>query len=122
MPRGVIVLYRHQNRQHRQEEVWKQHALCLLLHKAFERIAVFEDVVEEVAADEYEEVCATKDDVSDDLLGCGVDYPPGAADAMAGDNAHDRNCTKGFETRKKFTLWSFLSRCFIAPARHKITG
>ena len=93
-----------------------------MLQKAFEGVAVFENVVEEVATDEYEEIRATKDDVSDELFSSRVDYPAGAADAMSRNNAHNGNGTKGFETWKKLTLWCFLSRCLVAPARPKITG
>ena len=95
----VVVLYRHQDRQSRKEKVRDQDTLRLLLQKAFVGIAILEDVVEEIAADKDEEVSAAKDDIRDELLDWRIYYPAGAADRMAGDDAHNCDGAEGFEAR-----------------------
>ena len=56
-------------------------------------------MVEEVATDKNKEIGAAEDDVRDELLDWGINHPAGAADRMAGDDAHNGDCSEGFEAR-----------------------
>ena len=94
----MVVLYRHQDGKRRKEKVRDQDTLRLLEQKAFVGIAILEDVVKEIAADEDEEVGAAKDDIRDELLNRGINHPAGATDRMAGDDAHNCDGAEGFET------------------------
>ena len=94
----MVALHGHQDRKRRKEKVRDQDTLRLLLQKAFVGIAIFEDVMKEIAANKDEEIGAAKDDIRDELLNRGINHPAGATDRMAGDDAHNCDGAEGFET------------------------